>query len=157
MMTMARSRPGKGTRSVLMLMVPFIAIVVLMTATRGLDVSEDVGVDAAQERWRAEGSADHRITYRLNGIGPATVTFVGGVIVDYEPGDPRLEDAPVYWVDSLLEAIDLVEDDRSGDVIAVEFDEALGYPKSATIDPDSDARGEEWTIEVLEVELLTTP
>lgn len=157
MMAMARSRPGKGTRSVLMMMVPFIAIVVLMTATRSLDVSEDVGVDAAQERWRANGSADHRITYRLNGIGPATVTFIDGVIADYEPGDPRLEDAPVFWVDSLLEAIDLAEDDLRGDVVAAEFDEELGHPLSASVDPERDQDGEEWTIEVLEVELLTTP
>lgn len=140
-----------------MLMVPFIAIVVLMTATRGLDSSEDVGVDAAQERWRSNGSADHRVTYRLNGIGPATVIFVDGVIAGYEPGDPRLEDAPVYWVDSLLEAIDAVEDDRNGDVLAVEFDEELGHPLSAAVDPERDREGDEWTIEVLEVELLATP
>ncbi|MFN3216980.1 MAG: DUF6174 domain-containing protein [Acidimicrobiales bacterium] len=141
----------------LMLMVPFIAIVVLMTATRGLDISEDVGVDAAQERWRSNGSPDHRITYRLNGIGPATVTFLDGVIADYEPGDPRLEDAPVYWVDSLLEAIDVVEDDLGGDVLAVEFDTDLGHPLSAAVDPERDREGDEWTIEVLEVELLVAP
>ena len=155
MMTMARSRPGKGARSVLMLMVPFIAIVVLMTATRGLDVGEDVGVDDARERWTAVGSADHRISYRLNGIGPATVTFVDGVIADYEPGDPRLEDAPVYWVDALLDAIEVVEDDLRGDVLAVEFDATLGHPLSASLDPERDERGDEWTIEVLSVELLT--
>jgi len=137
-----------------MLMVPFIAIVVLMTATRGLDVGEDVGVDQARDRWDANGSADHRITYRLNGFGPATVTFVDGVIADYEPGHPRLEDAPVYWVDSLLEAIDVVEDDPHGDVVAVEFDETSGHPWSAALDPDRDRRGEEWTIEILAVELL---
>lgn len=157
MMAMARSRPGKGTRSVLMLMIPFIAIVVLMTATRGLDVGEVVGVDAAQERWRANGSVDHRITYRLNGIGPATVTFVDGVISDYEPGDPRLEDAPVFWVDSLLDAIALVEDDPFGDVLDAEFDEELGHPLSASVDPERDQDGEEWTIEVLDVELLPAP
>lgn len=137
-----------------MLMVPFVAITVLMTATRGLDRSEDVGVDAAEQRWRSKGSPDHRITYRLNGIGPATVTFVGGVIAEYEPGDVRLEDAPVYWVDSLLEAIDLIEDDIGGDVLAAEFDDELGHPWSATLDPDRDREGDEWTIEVLEVELL---
>jgi hypothetical protein len=155
MMAMARSRPGKGTRSVLMLMVPFIAIIVLLNATQGLDVGEDVGVDEAQERWSANGSADHRITYRLNGIGPATVTFVDGVIADYEPGDPRLEDAPVHWVGSILEAIALVEDDPQGDVVAVVFDEHLGHPVSVSLDPDRDKQGEEWTIEVLDVELLT--
>lgn len=154
MMAMARSRPGKGARSVLMLMVPFIAIVVLMTATRGLSVSEDVGVDAARDRWSGAGAADHRLTYRLNDIGPATVTFVDGVIVDYEPGDPRLEDAPVYWVDSLLEAIAVVQDDLRGDVLAVDFDDALGYPRWASLDPDRDESGDEWTIEVLTVELL---
>jgi len=153
-MSMARSRPGKGSRSVLMLMVPFIAVIILLIATRGLDVREDVGVDAARDRWNSNGSPDHRITYRLNGIGPATVTFVDGVIVDYEPGDPRLEDARVYWVDSLLEAIDLIEDDLGGDVLAVEFDEALGHPISASLDPDRDEVGDEWTIEVLDVELL---
>ncbi len=157
MMAMARSRPGKSTRSVLMLLVPFVAIVVLMTATRGLSVSEDVGVDAARARWADAGSPDHRVTYRLNDIGPATVTFVDGVIADYEPGDPRLEDAPVYWVDALLDAIDVIEDDLRGDIVAVDFDDVIGYPRSASLDPDRDEIGDEWTIEVLDVELLTEP
>lgn len=153
-MAMARSRPGTGPRSLLMLMVPFVAIVAMASVTAGSDGGSDPGIDAARQRWAAEGSADHRITYLLNGFGPATVTFGGGVIVDYDPGHPRLEDAPVFWVDALFEAIDAVADDPAGDVLSVEFDATTGHPRSASLDPDRSRRGEEWTIDVLGVEPL---
>ena len=87
-------------------------------------------------------------------IGPATVTFVGGVIVDYDAGDPRLEDAPVHWVDSMFDAIEAVQDDLGGDVLAVDFDDVLGYPRFASLDPDRTDTGDEWTIAVDSVVLL---
>ena len=45
--------------------------------------------------------------------------------------------------------MDEVEDDIGGDVVSVEFDPDLGYPLRASLDPDTDDVGDEWSFEVL--------
>lgn len=144
--TGSRSR----TRTILRVAAPFAAIMLFIGFTQGIDI-EDVGVKEARERWDTRGPDRYEITYTYRGLGPATVVFADGAVVDYHTDDPRLEDATIYWVESLLDVVDEVEDDIGGDVLSVEFDEELGYPVRASLDPDDDESGDEWDFEVLDL------
>ena len=143
--TGARSR----TRTILRVAAPFAAIMLFIGFTQGINI-EDVGVKEARERWADRGPAAYELTYTYRDLGPATVTFADGAVVDYRTDDPRLEDATIYWVESLFDVVDEVEDDIGGDVLDVVFDEELGYPLRASLDPDDDESGDEWHFEVLD-------
>lgn len=152
----AKPQPQNRARTMLRVGAPFVGIMMFIGVVGG-SYSEDVGVDDAREWWAIKGPTTYEITYTYRGLGPATVVFDGVAVIEYRTGDPRLEDATIYWVRTLFDAVDQVEDDLRGDVLAVEFDAEWGYPISASLDPDRDETGDEWSFEVLSLVAVEIP
>ncbi|MFV2038654.1 MAG: DUF6174 domain-containing protein [Acidimicrobiales bacterium] len=147
-MTRSGARPRGRARTMLMVGAPFVGILLFIGVTQTINI-EDVGLNQALDRWEDNGPAAYEITYTYRGLGPATVVFDGTAVVDYSTGDPRLEDATIYWVKTLFDVVNEVEDDIGGDVLSVEFDPEWGYPLRASLDPESSEVGDEWSFEVL--------
>ncbi len=134
-------------RTLLMLGVPFVAVVLFMVTTRAAD-PQDVGIRAARQLWVDSGTIGYEMTYTYRGLGPATVVWDGTAVVEYRTGDPRLEDATIYWVDTLFAEIESTIAATNGYVESVEFHPRLGYPVRARLDPVRTEAGDEWEFEV---------
>lgn len=147
---LVRGPRSSKARLLLMLAAPMVVAGMFFSVSPR---AEDAGVAGARDRWEDVGAADYSMTYTFRGLGPATVRMTDGVMVDYRTDDPRLEDGVIYWPDRLFEVLAEVEADPAGEVVSVDYDDELGVPVRATVDPDTSVPGDEWSFEVLDLVL----
>lgn len=146
------TRAGR-VRIFLRVAAPLVMILVFLGVTQKLTSDNDAILDA-RDTWEDHGPTAYEMTYTYRGLGTATVVWDGEVVVDYSTDDPRLEDSTIYWVDELFHTVLLTVESFDGVVLSVEFHPTLGYPVRGTLDPDQNARGDEWSFEVLELRSL---
>ncbi len=120
----------------------------------GPDESDDL--EEAWERWGAAGILDYDFTLQRGcfcaDFGPKRVKVRRGVvesILDLDTGDPFVDSRNAYpaipgLFDFLADAID------EADEITIDYDRALGFPISVTIDFIKDAIDDELSLTVSE-------
>lgn len=144
----------KRGRALLLVAAPFMAIIMFIAATAGGESGDLAEVREAAEKWADNGPASYTLTYELviggDTLGPATVVFDAGVLADYRTADPVLEDNRIYTVEVALFTIEAIAASAVGDVVAVEYDDVLGYARTVTLDPNTNRTDDEWTLTVLE-------
>ncbi len=146
------SRP-KRSRMLVLLGAPFVMVMLFMAATSGGDDPQRDVTEAA-ERWSEAGPDSYRVTYTVTAdgesFGPATAVVDEGTLTEFLTDDPALEDSRTLTVPGAFFAIEDTARSANGAVIAVEYDEDLGYARNATLDPDIDVDGDEWSFTVTE-------
>lgn len=152
---MATSTAGTSDRirSFLRVGAPFVAILVFIGISQRIEVGRSAIIEA-QETWEEMGPDAYEMTYTYRDLGTATLEYRDGAVVAYRTDDPRLEDAEIYWVDELFHLLRVTAESFDGQVKLVQFHPTLGYPVRATIDPDMNEDGDEWTFEVIDLEPL---
>ena len=146
----------RRARRLMILLAPFVALTLFMAVSAMTGSSARTDVINAAERWADRGPDSYELSYLITldgeAVGAATVTVGDGVLVGYETADPALEDRTIYTVEATLlriEEIAKVDDDA---VIAVTYNDDLGYATDVTLDIQPSTPGGEWTLEVLAFE-----
>jgi hypothetical protein len=159
----AVQRSGFGGRLVLAL----AAVLGLSAAGCGLTGPSDAldrereRLNQARAQWRSQGFPDYRYTFQRScfcapaSLEPAVVTVRGGAVVavDRVTDGAVLDPSFYYTVEGLF---GLLEEAIDGDAaeLRVEYDAALGYPRSAFIDRSAMIADEELGFEVSNLQPL---
>lgn len=141
---------SRGRRTLLLLGAPFVAIMLFIVAVNSGDEDAHRSVTDAAELWASNDVADYRVTYLMTvgdeTFGPATAVVADGELAAYLTDDPTLEDSRVLTVESAFFAIEDVA--TGGGSVTAEYHPDLGYTVNASLDPDLDVPGDEWSFEV---------
>ena len=123
-------------------------------------------LEAARARWDRSGPGAYTFVLRRSCfcgspfLRPVRIDVVDGAVIaaEYED-DGQPINVPLSEVDTVVDLFDEIQDafDRDAHQVLAEYDEAMGYPKSVSIDYILEAIDEEMAFSVLELELLALP
>lgn len=128
---------------VAMALIPIVALVVGLIVVLSGGSSE---LDDARERWRDNGPTTYSMTYTITaqaGEAAATVLVTDGRVDSAAPVDDGDFVADGLTVEDLFDAIDAADQ-----VVEVEYDPELGYPRRAVLDVDSGGEDDGWSFTV---------